>query len=62
MLFSEVAKQLSFTKAAQALGLSKGYLSQQVKQLESEFKTPLLIRSTRTVNVTEGGKALLAHA
>lgn len=62
MLFSEVAKQLSFTKAAQALGLSKGYLSQQVKQLESEFKTPLLIRSTRAVKVTEGGKALLAHA
>jgi DNA-binding transcriptional LysR family regulator len=35
MLFSEVARQLSFTKAAQQLGISRGHLSTQIADLES---------------------------
>jgi DNA-binding transcriptional LysR family regulator len=59
-LFSEIAKQLSFTKAAVELGISKGYLSEQIKQLEVEFGRPLLIRSTRNVKLTTHGELILA--
>lgn len=59
MLFTEVAKNLSFAKAAENLGISKGHLSEQVKKLEEEYATPLLVRTTRSVRLTsEGEKAL----
>ena len=58
LLFGEVASQLSFTKAAQQLAISKGYLSAQVKQLERELATPLLVRTTRNVRLTEAGIAV----
>ncbi|WP_206019788.1 LysR family transcriptional regulator [Pseudomaricurvus alkylphenolicus] len=59
MLFSEVAKQLSFTQAAETLGISRGYLSDQIKHLEKEIGTPLLIRSTRNVMLTSEGQRFL---
>ncbi|MCL1065774.1 LysR family transcriptional regulator [Shewanella olleyana] len=58
-LFSEVAKQLSFTEAAATLGISRGYLSEQIRQLEKEFGRPLLIRSTRSVKLTPQGELIL---
>lgn len=58
-LFSEVAKQLSFTEAAAELGMSKGYLSEQIRQLESELGRPLLVRSTRSVKLTPQGELIL---
>ncbi|USD68254.1 LysR family transcriptional regulator [Vibrio sp. SCSIO 43136] len=58
MLFLEVARTLNFGEAAKALGLSRSHLSEQIKRLESELKTPLLIRTTRSVRLTlEGEKA-----
>ncbi|WP_448212926.1 LysR family transcriptional regulator [Colwellia sp. MEBiC06753] len=54
-LFGEVANCLSFTAAAEQLGISKGYLSAQVKQLEQELASPLLVRSTRHVRLTKAG-------
>ena len=59
MLFSEVAQHLSFTLAANALGISRGHLSAQVKQLEKELGTPLLIRSTRSVRLSAEGQRVL---
>ncbi|WP_394493719.1 LysR family transcriptional regulator [Shewanella sp. ENK2] len=59
-LFNEVAKQLSFTEAAATLGISRGYLSEQIRQLEKEFGRPLLIRSTRSVKLTPQGELILA--
>ena len=59
MLFVEIAQQLSFTKAAQNLSISKGYLSDQIKKLEAEFKCPLLIRTTRSVRLTPEGEKIL---
>ncbi|PMG79520.1 LysR family transcriptional regulator [Shewanella sp. 10N.286.51.B7] len=59
-LFSEVAKQLSFTEAAASLGISRGYLSEQIRQLEKEFARPLLIRTTRSVKLTPQGELILA--
>lgn len=58
-LFSEVAKQLSFSKAAENLGISRSYLSSQINQLEQELETSLLIRSTRTVRLTAAGEKIL---
>ncbi|WCP67720.1 LysR family transcriptional regulator [Vibrio tubiashii] len=59
-LFSEVAKQLSFSKAADNLGISRSYLSSQINQLEQELETSLLIRSTRNVRLTAAGEKILA--
>ncbi len=58
-LFSEVAKQLSFSKAAESLGISRSYLSSQINQLEKELATSLLIRSTRNVRLTPAGEKAL---
>lgn len=61
MLFVEIAQQLSFTKAAENLAISNGYLSDQIKKLEKEFKCPLLVRTTRSVRLTPQGKRVLAQ-
>lgn len=61
MLFVELAKQLNFTRAAATLGISKGYLSGQVKKLEQELQCPLLIRTTRSVRLTREGERLYAQ-
>lgn len=58
-LFSEVANQLSFSKAAESLGISRSYLSSQIHQLEQELETSLLIRSTRSVRLTYAGEKIL---
>ncbi|MFB9214783.1 LysR family transcriptional regulator [Vibrio sinaloensis] len=58
-LFSEVANQLSFSKAADKLGISRSYLSSQIHQLEQELETSLLIRSTRSVRLTSAGEKIL---
>lgn len=59
-LFSEVARLLSFTEAAAELCISRGYLSEQIRQLESEFGRPLLVRTTRSVKLTPQGEIVLA--
>ncbi|AXR06885.1 LysR family transcriptional regulator [Salinimonas sediminis] len=61
MLFVELARQLNFTRAARKLGISKGYLSEQVKKLETELKCPLLVRTTRSVRLTREGERALAQ-
>ena len=37
LLFSEVAQSLSFTIAAEKLGISRGHLSAQIKKLEADL-------------------------
>lgn len=60
LLFYEVAQQLSFSKAAEQLAISRSYLSQQIRSLEQDLHTQLLIRTTRTVRLTtEGHKVFL---
>jgi len=60
MLFSEVAENLSFTKAAQNLNISRGHLSSLIRQLEKDMGMPLLIRSTRSVRLTGEGERVLS--
>ena len=55
--FVAVVETGSFTAAAERLGITKAVVSQQVARLESEFRTSLLVRTTRKVRATEAGHA-----
>ncbi|ROZ71274.1 LysR family transcriptional regulator [Ramlibacter sp. WS9] len=55
--FVAVVETGSFTAAAERLGITKAVVSQQVARLESEFRTSLLVRTTRKVQPTESGQA-----
>ncbi len=56
--FAAVVDAGSFTQAAASLGITKAVVSQQVAKLEQEVGTTLLIRTTRSVQATEAGRAL----
>lgn len=60
-VFAVVAREGSFTRAAQTLGLGKSIVSEHVSQLESELGVQLLTRSTRKLSLTEAGGACLHH-
>lgn len=55
--FVAVVETGSFTAAAERLGITKAVVSQQVARLEQEFRTSLLVRTTRKVQATETGRA-----
>ncbi len=55
--FAAVVETGSFTAAAERLGITKAVVSQQVARLEREFRTTLLVRTTREVRTTEAGKS-----
>lgn len=60
--FTEVAGQLSFSRAAERLHLSQPTVSNQIRSLEEELGAQLLARSTRTVRLTDAGFAFLPYA
>jgi len=55
--FITVAKHLSFTRAAEELGMSRATVGAQVRTLEAKLGIRLLQRSTRAVVLTEAGAA-----
>jgi len=57
--FREVAKRLHFRKAAEALAIAQPALSRQVAQLEAALGAKLLTRSSRRVELTPAGAALV---
>ncbi|MGV3571284.1 MAG: LysR substrate-binding domain-containing protein [Ramlibacter sp.] len=59
--FAAVAAELSFTKAAARLSVSQPPLSQQIANLEEEFGARLFNRTSRRVELSEAGQALLPH-
>lgn len=59
--FAAVVEAGSFTRAAAVLGITKAVVSQQVAKLEEEVGTTLLLRTTRSVQVTEAGRSLHAR-
>jgi DNA-binding transcriptional LysR family regulator len=54
-----VAEELHFSRAAARLNLAQSALSSQVRALEREVGGPLLVRSTRRVELTPAGERLL---
>jgi DNA-binding transcriptional LysR family regulator len=59
--FAAVAEHLSFSRAAQRLGISRSWLSLNIRTLEAELGVLLLTRTTRNVALTEPGRALMAQ-
>lgn len=59
--FAKVAETLNFSEAAKMLCITQSTLSQQIKQLENELDTPLLIRSSHKVTLSEAGELILPH-
>ncbi|WP_206244538.1 LysR family transcriptional regulator [Novosphingobium terrae] len=57
--FIAVAEQASFAQAARRLHMSPTTVTRTVAALEDSLGTPLLIRTTRSVRLTEEGAAFL---
>ncbi|NWB89306.1 MULTISPECIES: LysR family transcriptional regulator [Pseudomonas] len=62
LIFITVAEMGSFTRAADSLGIQKGRASTVVRKLEEEMGVRLLHRTTRSVQLTEDGRAFHARA
>lgn len=60
--FLQVARQKSFTKAAQALHVSQPTISKVVKTLENELNVTLFERTGKAVELTDAGKAIFQQA
>jgi DNA-binding transcriptional LysR family regulator len=60
--FRAVARERSFTRAAELLHVAQPGISQQIRQLEAELGSELFDRSTKPVRLTPAGRALLPRA
>ena len=56
-IFAKVVEASGFTTASASLGISTSMVSQHVKQLEERLGARLLNRTTRTMSLTEVGRA-----
>jgi DNA-binding transcriptional LysR family regulator len=54
--FEAAARLLSFTRAATELHLSQSAVSRQIQQLEAQLGTPLFVRRTRALELTDAGE------
>lgn len=60
--FVTLAQKMNFSIAADELQISQSVLSKHIKSLEEEFKVRFVKRTTRTVELTEGGRIFLHNA
>lgn len=61
LTFVKVSELGSFSQAASSLGISKSYVSKTIKALEDEVGVALLLRSTRSVQLTSTGEEFLRN-
>ena len=61
-MLAEVARQGSFSAAADTLHLSQSAVSQQVATLEREVAMPLLERTSEGPKLTDAGRTVVGHA
>ena len=57
-VFEAVARHLSFTKAAEELGMTQAAASYQIKILEERVGAPLFLRQPRQIVLTEAGQRM----
>lgn len=57
VVFAQIIEQGSLSAAAKHIGLSRAVVSYHLKKLETGLDVKLLNRSTRSINLTEAGKA-----
>ncbi len=60
--FLAVAETSHFTRAASRVHLTQSSLSSSIRSLERELGSDLFVRSTRRVELTDAGRALLPAA
>ncbi len=60
--FVALAEEQQFTRAAEITRVSQSGLSASIRTLEDELQATLFTRSTRKVELTDAGRALLPHA
>ena len=61
-LFRLVVKHRSFTKAAQAAGLTQSAITRQIQGMEKSLGIALLERTTRSVHLTKAGEFLFHNS
>ena len=54
--FIALAEELSFSRCAQVLGLSKSVVTRRIQRLEDTLRTQLVERTTRKLKLTEEGR------
>lgn len=57
VVFAQVIEQGNLSAAAKYLGLSRAVVSYHLKKLETQLEVKLLNRSTRSISLTEAGRA-----
>ena len=60
--FIRTAETLNFSEAARSLYITQSTLSQQIRTLEDELGSPLFIRDSHSVALTESGERMLPLA
>lgn len=59
--FLKVAERRSFRLAASEMSVSASAISQQIRALEQRIGVPLLVRTTRSVGLTQAGEIFLRN-
>lgn len=62
IIFYHLIEQGSFSAAARHMSLTKSVVSKRIAKLEQELGVQLLYRTTRTLTLTEAGRAFFIHA
>ena len=60
-VFALVAEERSFRAAANRLGVTRSAVSQTIRRLEGNLSIALVLRTTRSVSLTEAGERLYAE-